>query len=202
MKLKESLTKKVGPLPIWIWAIIALLLVWYYRNKLSGGGTLSTSAVTPADATQQQSPVVLGPGESVYDPNTGQLSSAPGDTGGSTGGDLATAMEDLAAAMEASLTQGGNNGSGGSGGGGAGASGGKNHSHTGSGTHSHPAVGSPAGKHGAKVAPYGSHRPKPKKGYATVGTGKGRWIYKPLSRQPGSKRTAKGTRTTHKKGKK
>lgn len=100
----SALKRKIGPLPAWGWAIIAGVLVYYFRRKLNGG-TLSTSSALPTDTTAQQSPVVLQPGESAYNPNTGGLVTAPGgDTSGSSGGDMATALEDLASALQAATT--------------------------------------------------------------------------------------------------
>lgn len=70
-----SLQKKIGPLPVWAWAIIAGVLIYVIRNRMAGG----TSAAAAAQQQQQQNPTVpqtpipLSPGQSVYDPNTGSL---------------------------------------------------------------------------------------------------------------------------------
>lgn len=88
-KLKQSLTRKIGPLPLWAWGIIAGVAIYVYRSRqalASGAGTpASTDANTPGISDQTGSgggsgePVTLGPGESVYDPNTGQLIGASPD---------------------------------------------------------------------------------------------------------------------------
>jgi len=90
-KLKQSLTRKVGPLPAWAWAIIAGTALYIYRSRqalASGAGTpASTDANSPGVTDQTgggaggggAEPVTLGPGESVYDPNTGQLIGAAPD---------------------------------------------------------------------------------------------------------------------------
>jgi len=41
--VKASLTRKIGPLPIWAWAGIAFIGIWYYRNKLSAAAQPSTT---------------------------------------------------------------------------------------------------------------------------------------------------------------
>lgn len=97
--LKESLTRKLGPLPVWAWALIAGVAVYLYRIRSVGGSAL-TSALTGAGASGGGSgvdagngtgavgsgggiggggdPVTLQPGETVYDPNNGKLvSGAP-----------------------------------------------------------------------------------------------------------------------------
>lgn len=95
--VKQSLTRKLGPLPVWAWALIfgAALYIYRSRKALTGGassaltsatdtstGTGTGSGGTPAD------PVTLQPGESVYDPNTGQLLGAsPGQQAPTPPGD-------------------------------------------------------------------------------------------------------------------
>lgn len=81
MNLKESLTRKLGPLPAWAWLLLFGVGVWYYRNKMNAvtGATsgTGTGSVGPTPTTPQ--PVTtLDPGQSVYDPNTGGLTTAPG----------------------------------------------------------------------------------------------------------------------------
>lgn len=80
-EIRTALTRKFGPLPAWAWGAILLVFVLAYR-KLSGQYNAPSAATTDpgSDATVQepQEPTTLQPGESVYDPNTGQLiSTAP-----------------------------------------------------------------------------------------------------------------------------
>ncbi len=78
--VKNALTRKLGPLPVWAWAIIAGIGVWYYRNRMSGSTASQQSLQDDLSQTSPmppQDPIPLDPGESVYDPNTGQLISAP-----------------------------------------------------------------------------------------------------------------------------
>lgn len=78
--VKKSLTRKIGPLPAWAWAIIAGVAIYVYRSRralTTGAGTPASADVNSPSVSDQtgggQSPVTLQPGESVYDPNTGQL---------------------------------------------------------------------------------------------------------------------------------
>lgn len=77
--IRTALTRKFGPLPAWAWLTIFGAAVYFYRTRMSGGGsgrTLATETkpdIQPTDPVTPQSPVTLQPGESVYDPNTGQL---------------------------------------------------------------------------------------------------------------------------------
>ena len=94
-----ALKRKFGPLPAWAWAGIGGGALYFYRRSKSGAGVLGAANVPAAsspDVTDQsgglQSPLSLAPGESVYDPNTGQLLSPPlppevgsSDGGGDTG---------------------------------------------------------------------------------------------------------------------
>lgn len=181
----ESLKKKLGPLPAWAWLLLLAAVVYFYRKYTATSAATDATAGTAPDATTAtpQDPVVLEPGESVYDPNTGQLlgggsSSSPGDSGAGSGGgngsagtpgDVGTADPGGAPIPpDTSLA---------------------------TPSASRPAVGSKAGKHGAVVAPYGPKKPPNKKGFRTVGTGAGGWIYVPVKPKPGSgsKRTAKPT---------
>lgn len=72
-KISNALTRKIGPLPAWAW-LLGLALVLYYYRKMKGGSSSSLSTTAPQDT---QSPVTLEPGESVYDPNTGELLTTP-----------------------------------------------------------------------------------------------------------------------------
>jgi hypothetical protein len=84
-RIKQALTRKLGPLPAWAWAGVLLGAVLVYRRYTGGGRALVNNTGTPTDNTSapdRQEPVVLSPGESVYDPNTGQLLG-----GGPAGGD-------------------------------------------------------------------------------------------------------------------
>lgn len=109
-----ALKRKLGPLPVWVWAILGGIVVYFLRSRGYFGSTLGTDTGTtlqpsqrPTDAPQAQT--VLQPGESIYDPNSGALSTAPGgDTGaggaGVTGSDPTQAIEDLAAAISSGQT--------------------------------------------------------------------------------------------------
>jgi hypothetical protein len=85
-EIKAALTRKLGPLPVWAWALIAGAAIFVYRSR-RGGAANVPAAVSP-DITDQtaglKDPLTLQPGESAYDPNTGQLTTAPGDPGAAT----------------------------------------------------------------------------------------------------------------------
>ena len=77
-----SLKRKVGPLPVWGWAILAGVILYYVRNRGAGSATAAVAQQQASTTDQQpQSPVVLAPGETVYDPNTGYLSGGSGGGG-------------------------------------------------------------------------------------------------------------------------
>lgn len=88
--VKRALTRKFGPLPAWAWALVAAVGLYYYRSRSSSStaaaAQAATSTPTVSDQTggTPQAPIPLDPGQSVYDPNSGSLISAP-DTSGSTG---------------------------------------------------------------------------------------------------------------------
>lgn len=74
--IRNALTRKFGPLPAWAWLTILAAGAYFYSSRGGGGGAApSTSAtdITPTDAPEPRDPMTLQPGESVYDPNTGQL---------------------------------------------------------------------------------------------------------------------------------
>lgn len=86
--LGASLRRKLGPFPVWVWAIAGGVVLYFIRAKgYLGSGQQTADALQPsqADAREPQTQVPLQPGESVYDPNTGALSTAPG---GDTSGDV------------------------------------------------------------------------------------------------------------------
>lgn len=79
--IRAALTRKFGPLPAWAWLTIVGVAAYVWRSRggggASGGGTAATD-ITPTEAPEPQDPITLGPGESVYNPGTGQLvSTAP-----------------------------------------------------------------------------------------------------------------------------
>lgn len=79
----NSLKRKLGPLPVWAWAVIAGIALYVIRSRQAP----SAQAVSAAQQQNQsdippQAPVVLSPGESVYDPNTGYMSGGGGNSGG------------------------------------------------------------------------------------------------------------------------
>lgn len=94
-EIKSVLTRKFGPLPVWVWALLAGIGVYFYRSR-TGQLTATDNTGTPTDTgstdnTGDNSPVTLQPGETAYNPATGQTVTAPGggtaDTGlGGTGG--------------------------------------------------------------------------------------------------------------------
>lgn len=95
-EIKDSLTRKLGPLPIWVWAVIAGVALYVVRNRMKSGsvvpgGAPPTAAATAAEAQlvtaegnanalSIRTPVTLQPGERVFDPTTGFLSTQPNDT--------------------------------------------------------------------------------------------------------------------------
>lgn len=115
-----ALKRKLGPLPVWIWAILGGAVVYWLRKRgyFQGvlGSTESGTALQPqqSPAGTPQAQVPLQPGESVYDPNTGTISTAPGGdftgnpegTGTSSGVDPAQAIDDLANAISEGHTTG------------------------------------------------------------------------------------------------
>src|SRR5487761_553165 len=106
-KVKDALTRKFGPLPAWAWALIGGVGYYYYKSRISSTATATTAGGVPTSATTPQDQTVLQPGESVYDPNTGALTTAPGGdtTGGvgSTGSGGALDPNALGAAIAAGL---------------------------------------------------------------------------------------------------
>jgi len=90
--VKKSLTRKIGPLPVWAWALVVFGGVWYYRNKLSAASQTEsgtgTGSVGPAAPPDLGPPIDVPPGDSIYDPNNpGVLVTAPGGDGsGGNGG--------------------------------------------------------------------------------------------------------------------
>lgn len=94
--VKASLQRKLGPLPVWAWALIAGAALYVYRTRraigsASNAANLDATSPSAQDNTgsgSQLDPVTLEPGQSAYDPNTGQLVSAPGTPGnGGSNGD-------------------------------------------------------------------------------------------------------------------
>lgn len=81
-RIRESLTRKLGPLPVWAWALIAGAGLYVYRMRQSGGAvdTASTTDTTGAEVADQ-SPTVLQPGESALTPGGGLVTAPGGGTG-------------------------------------------------------------------------------------------------------------------------
>src|SRR5215471_857582 len=205
-KFKSALTRKFGPLPAWAWAVIGFIGIWYYRNRIGAVSGSASNVIGTTGTTSDQPPITLGPGESVYDPNTGTLHTAPGQTtDDSTGAPSSDpvpgqTMPDYAPpigyfppgtpdpfapdapAPAASPT-------------------------TPTSVKPKPRhpVGSKAGPHGAIWAPSGRHKPPARKGFHTIGVGKGGWIYAPDGKggkrsatpKPGSKPSTHKGATTH-----
>lgn len=87
-RIKQALTRKIGPLPAWGWLTIILVAVYWYRRHTSSTTTAATATTdTTGSTTTPQDPITLQPGESVYNPNDGSLTTAPGGGGGSGSGD-------------------------------------------------------------------------------------------------------------------
>lgn len=106
----ETLKRKFGPLPVWGWTIVAFIAVYWYRNKSGLSAKVQTvstgGSITPVSPAPQ--PITtLGPGESAYDPNTGQLVSSPGGSDGSGGmADPSNAIDNLAQAIADAIAAG------------------------------------------------------------------------------------------------
>lgn len=98
----DALKRKIGPLPAWAWALVAGGALYFYRQHTAAQtGTALQPSQTPAVV---QPDTTLQPGESVYDPNTGQLTTAPGgDTSGGGGTDPTDEIGQLAAAIAAAI---------------------------------------------------------------------------------------------------
>lgn len=73
-----TLTKKVGPLPLWIWLAGGGLLIWYYEKQQSSSSTASTGASTTAGTTLVTDPA--GNTCTAVDPVTGYCPGTPQDT--------------------------------------------------------------------------------------------------------------------------
>ena len=100
-RVKNALTRKIGPLPAWGWFLLVGGAYYFYRKYSSastGTGTGSVAPVAPVPGTGEQ---VLQPGESIYDPTAGTLATAPGGSTGSSSdtGALSDAMNALATAI-------------------------------------------------------------------------------------------------------
>lgn len=83
-KVRESLTRKLGPLPVWAWALMLGAGIFLYRTargQYTAGGGADASTSEPPESPEPQEPFTVGPGESVFDPNTGQLVHGSPDQG-------------------------------------------------------------------------------------------------------------------------
>lgn len=98
----DRLKRKIGPLPVWAWlAILTVGLIIWRRRQAAASDAVPVSAPPTPEAGQ-----VLAPGESYYDPNTGELTTAPGGGGsdGTGGGsDPTLTASDIAAAVAAGI---------------------------------------------------------------------------------------------------
>lgn len=110
--IKTTITKKIGPLPAWAWAIVVAGGIYWYRKKTAGTSTAATTASADTTSTPTSPPVTLQPGESVYNPSTGDIATAPGG-GASTpttpsadpGAAIASAISGLSATIAAEQAQ-------------------------------------------------------------------------------------------------
>lgn len=117
-----ALRRKLGPLPVWVWAIFGGVVVYFLRKRgyFGGLGDASAQTLQPSQttaATTPRDPVLLQPGESAYNPDTGTLTTAPGGAAapatstadpssgtGNANNPSDQAFEDLAAAIIGSRT--------------------------------------------------------------------------------------------------
>lgn len=179
--MKRALTRKLGPLPAWAWAIVAFVAVYWYRNRTGGGtGVLSTGATNqPGPITSDLNPqpqTTLQPGEAVYDPNTGALVTSPfgpptDQTANPTNSDIADAINGLTGALISGQGQAVNLPGG-----------------TGTASTATRATQPKLRGKGAVRAPFGHNKPTAPKGYRAIGLGKGFWEFLPTS---SAKRKAK-----------
>lgn len=193
-KIKHALTRKFGPLPAWAWLFVAGATYYFYRKYTAASSSnTSTTSTTGTGTSSDLSPIDIPPGDSVYDPNTGSLLTAPASGGVSGNGSSTTAgssdpsqaIDDLATAITSAIdaidTQNGNN-SGSSGNGNGGNSGGGSSPNPstppGAAPPTKPPTPSLKGK-GAIRAPFGHRKPTPPKGYRAVGLGHGFWEFAP-----------------------
>lgn len=191
-RVGEALKRKIGPLPAWAWTLIAGVGIYLYRRSHASVTGTGTGSVAPTPVTPQDS-TTLDPGQSLYDPNSGALVTAPGgDSGGSdtSNTDLADAIAALTTALAQQPT-----------------SDGSTPSDPGSGTTSTTPAAARMSKltkaqtkSGAIALPFGGKKPRTNipKGYQEVGTGKGNWILRPIKtarnavkNKPGSSRSKK-----------
>jgi hypothetical protein len=202
-RVKEFLTRKVGPLPMWAWLAIFAVGVYIYRKRQAA----TASSVPVSAAPTPEAGQVLAPGDSYYDPNTGTLTTAPGGSdggggdgsGGSGGTDPSQSIDDLANAIAAAIAAGEQGGQSNTDPGGSGGT-----------TSTTPAAKRMSNitkamvKAGDIAAPFGSKRPAgAPKGYKIKGIGKGNWIYVPITSvknkikgKPGSKQSGNATKNT------
>lgn len=83
--VRAALTRKFGPLPVWAWAFLAGGAIFLYRSmhgqyaaNSAATGTDTSGSASDGSGSTAADPVTLSPGESVYNPATGQLvSTAP-----------------------------------------------------------------------------------------------------------------------------
>ena len=176
MNVKAALTRKYGPLPAWAWLLLLGVGVYYYRRKFSAASSgTGTGSVVPAGPTPGTGEQVLQPGESVYDPTAGTLTTAPGgDTSGAQAGNM-TNYPDLSGftssidALAGALGQASQDGQ-------ANATGGGNSTQ-----HGHKKQPKLRGR-GAIRAPSGHSKPTSPKGYTAKGLGHGFWEFVPKAK--------------------
>jgi hypothetical protein len=73
--IRTALTRKLGPIPAWAWLTALAGAVYLWRRRAGGAAAATATDTSGTDTTppDTQDPVTLQPGESVYNPNTGQL---------------------------------------------------------------------------------------------------------------------------------
>lgn len=124
--ISRALQREIGPFPAWAWIIMLTGAIWLYRNKLGGGATAQQQApvlvpegssvydptietlFTPGQPPTPQAPMEVQPGDSVYDPNSGNLVNTPGALLTVGQGVGSTSPNVSAAQLAAALPTGGN----------------------------------------------------------------------------------------------
>lgn len=168
--IKKSLTKKLGPFPVWVWALVTIGAYVLWRRR---------QAAAASQSGQVQSYQTNSPPDLSYVPG-GALPEAPADGGGGSSDDTSGLLSLLG-----SLLSSGSGSDGSGGGSGSGSSGNKR---------------KPKNKKGLKLpklkgkgairAPSGHNKPTAPKGYKAVGLGHGNWEFVPIGNHKRSRSSA------------
>lgn len=107
-RIKEALTRKIGPLPAWAWLSILAGVLLYMRNRTASSTTANTASTDQVaqDQAGQSAIQEYLQGEAAGEQAAGQGGGYnTGDaTGSGTSGDQAQAIEDLAQAVSSAIT--------------------------------------------------------------------------------------------------